>query len=75
MNYKDVLLEHNFHYSDVYGLWIKSKGFGQSASVERFMKGLFIMKRNSRSHLTDGEIFFDGFPENFNEFKELIKKL
>jgi len=75
MNYKDVLKEAGFLYSDEYELWIKSKGFGQSVSVEMFMKGLFTIKKGSRSYTTDGTIIFDGFINDFNEFKEIIKKL
>lgn len=75
MNYKDVLKEAGFLFSDEYGLWIKRQGFGQNISVEMFMKGLFTIKKGSQSFTTDGVILYDGFIKSLEEFKGIIKKL
>ena len=75
MNYKDVLKEAGFLFSDEYELWIRREGFGQTISVEMFMKGLFTIKKGQRSFTTGGVLIYDGFIETFQEFKDIIKQL
>lgn len=75
MTYKTALINQGFNYSDEYGLFIKSLGFGQNITVEKPYGAQFTCKRNSRGHLGDGEVVFDKEVKSLKEFKQLISTL
>tara|TARA_R110000772_G_scaffold149939_3_gene260616 strand:+ start:847 stop:1074 length:228 start_codon:yes stop_codon:yes gene_type:complete len=75
MNYKTALINQGFEYSDVYGLFIKSHGFGQSTAVERCFGAHFICRKNDSGHMGAGVLVFDKEVKSSKEFQELISKL
>lgn len=75
MNYKTALNDQGFEYSDVYGLFLKSHGFGQNTTVEKSYGAQFICRRNDSGCMGAGILVFDKEVKSSKEFQELISKL
>ncbi len=68
MNYKAILEDNGFVWSEHQELYIKSMGFGRKVTVWMFMKGLFIIKEGEK-------VIFDGFIKSRDQFISTIKRL
>mgnify|MGYP003627726471 FL=1 len=68
MNYKAILEDNGFVWSEHQELYVKSMGFGRKITVWMFMKGLFIIKEGNK-------VILDDYIMSKDQFISTIKKL
>lgn len=74
-NYRDILNDHGFLWSDLCQLFIKRKGFGQKVMVEKMFANYFVARRNDNDCLGSGRVIFDKEFNSPEEFEEAVAQL